>query len=50
MKKKNVAQSAHSGDVRDHVPDKKVEMIILNDLQEHFLGPHPVNIYVRWIN
>jgi len=23
MKKKNVAQSAHSGDVRDHVPDKK---------------------------
>jgi hypothetical protein len=23
MKKKNVAQSAHSDDVRDHVPDKE---------------------------
>jgi len=38
MKKKNVAQSAHSGDVRDHVPDKKSRNDHLERLARTFFG------------
>ena len=38
MKKKNVAQSAHSDDVRDHVPDKESRNDQLERLARTFFG------------
>ncbi len=38
MKKKNVAQSAHSDHVRDHVPDKESRNDQLERLARTFFG------------
>jgi len=44
MKKKNVAQSAHSDDVRDHVPDKESRNDQLERLARTFFGPSSQHI------